>query len=486
MNPIDKKIREKFHNQQTAVDTDALWKEVYPSIKKKRKPYLGFLLIACLSIIATSIFWQLNKSQNSLIEDTYSYNNTQHQNKKHESLATLNVKDLEIETTDKMPQKVLEETFVHTPKVQTKISEKTNKSKIKGAIKTNELIATYSENTTANNSFKTKTPVKANRLSAINNVNTKNTINSKSISGALILSDKEDVRIQKSILAEEHKSLRIEKATRQKINSEQLQKIHSVLLFEHDMLSQRPKLALEKEKRNWFINPSLGLYFTNRKLSTSESRLEEQIIERNNKESQLETVMASLAVGTEINKHWGVAFGANYRATNELAENNIQIQDTVTKENILIEIRNTPSGMQEEIYGSAEVPQIIIKEEGRYSTYQSVSAFADVFYRFHTKKILWQAQVGLQQSILLKAKGHIIDQAKGFYNIQNDLDNYLAKTGGLSFRTSLGVVLPINESWSINANTQFIKDFNSLFSKQTEIIQKYQILGINAGVQLAF
>ncbi len=481
MNPIDKKIREKFQNHQTTVDTDALWKEVYPSIKKKRKPYLGFLLIAVLSISATSFIWYINtnidahsskdiiqqntQASNNLIEEPTAQIFETNKNEKEEVQGQVEETKLEktIETTSLQQQKTrdnilkkhVQRTEVIKEQVYSKEEEKDHKS-----------FSKYSAPTTNNRLTK-----KREREEVIPNKPIIEALKAETIVASL-------------------KQAKTKNQPRQNFKSPQLQKENKSVVFESTLWENIPEVSVEEARADWFINPSFGLFLTSRKLQSNVANSSEitalKIAERNEKESQLESAIAELAIGRKINDKWGASFGLNYRESNELSKNAIQTLDTVLKDDILIEIRNMPNGMQEEIYGSAQVPQTIISQEGRYTKYQSVSAFADLFYRFQTKKINWQAELGLQQSVWLGARGHIIDGEAAFYDLTEDSENKLANNGGLSLRTGLGVLIPIDNKWSFHAKARFIKDFNSLLSMEYEIIQKYQLLGISVGAQLAF
>jgi len=493
MNPIDKKIREKFQNHQPAVDTDALWKEVYPSIKKKRKPYLGFLLIAVLSISATSFFWYINTNNQTISSNIAVQKEISLTNNADDKQTTQANETIERET------KALEENVIQASagkaqvqaqaQIQPQIQKQTNsslfKSTYKKSIQKNQLAPFANRDILKNEKVKLIQDRSAELSTINNNSATKKSINEEVIPNSLF---KEAIKTE-TLIGKISDPI-IKKQPRQIFKSIQLQNENKNLIFDESLLDNIPVASFEEDKTDWFVSPSFGLFLTSRKLQMNEATATEEtfrrVAERNEKESQLESSFTELAFGRVLTNNWGVSFGVNYRETNELSENAVQKLDTVLKDDILIEIRNMPNGMQEEIYGSAQVPQTIISQEGRYNKYQSVSAFADVFYRIQTKKIIWQAELGLQQSAWFKAIGHIIDSENSFYDLQEDNEKILANTGGLSIRTGLGVIVPVTNKWSIYAKSRFIKDFNSVLSKENEITQKYQILGISAGAQLAF
>lgn len=483
MNPIDKKIREKFQNHQSVVDTDALWKEVYPSIKKKRKPYLGFLLIAVLSISATSFLWYINTNKKTVSS------NVVIQKEQHPQNNLIEDQTIQASEKNERGEKDLQENVIQSKIDKTKTQAQTNSIQIKNTDKKRpqkvQLRQTEYVNF-QNNEIPKLHKIQSAEMPRINSNKTiKKSINEEAIPNSLL---KEVIKIE--ALTGSSLDPVINKQPRQNIKSLQLQKEYKSLIHDDALLDKIPVATVEHDKADWFLSPSFGLFLTSRKLQTNEAIATEEtlgrIAERNAKESQLESTLAEIAIGRNIKNNWGVSFGVNYRETNELSENTVQRLDTVLKDDILIEIRNMPNGMQEEIYGSAQVPQTIISQEGRYSKYQSVSAFADVFYRFQTKKIIWQAEMGFQQSVWFKAKGHNIDRENAFYDLQEDHEKILANTGGLSIRTGLGVIVPVTNKWSIHAKTRFIKDISSVLSKENEINQKYQIMGISAGAQWAF
>jgi len=397
MNPIDKKIREKFQNHQPTVDTDALWKEVYPSIRKKKKPYMGFMLIATLCILGSSFLWynytmQSKHTTESIKEQAHIYIDALNQEKK-----TQEQKTIQSEVKTELINNKYDNT--NTLNTLTKQNQELNKASNKLKKATKVISSERSTQNPKENRIPNEIFSKRNHSIDVENISYKEAV--------------PNTTLNRNIASDKTKTTFVDNTLKSQIRKgEQFSILESLkiksLQIEEKSFDGLGKSNTEKNKNTWFINPSIGLYYTGRNLLAENRNLDALIAERNQKESQLETVISEIALGRAINNKWGISFGANYRVASELAENTVQSQDTVLKDNIVIEVRNMPDGSKQEIIGSAQVPQTIISEEGKYAKFQSVSVFADAYYRFNTKRFIWQAELGIQQSMLLSASGHIV------------------------------------------------------------------------------
>lgn len=304
MNPIDKKIREKFHNHQPAVDTDALWKEVYPSIKKKRKPYLGFLLIAVLSISATSFFWYIN-TNNETISSNIAVQQEQGLTNNADDKQTAQANETIVRET-----KILAENVIHAnagkaqvqaqAQIQPQIKKQTNSSQFRSTDKKSiqkAQVAPFANKDILKNEKIKLIQDRSAELSTINNNSaTKKSINEEAIPNSLF---KEVIKTE-TLIGKISDPI-IKKQPRQIFKSIQLQKENKNLIFDDTLLDNIPVASFEEDKTDWFVSPSFGLFLTSRKLQTNEATATEEtlrrVAERNEKESQLETSFTELAFG---------------------------------------------------------------------------------------------------------------------------------------------------------------------------------------------
>ncbi len=168
--------------------------------------------------------------------------------------------------------------------------------------------------------------------------------------------------------------------------------------------------------KNWslYISPTIGVFYTDRKISQKNENGAILNDLRNSAENTLETL--NLGIGVELkNKHnFFLTSGINF---NQITERfNYQSSEFTTEDiEIITEINFLSNGEQEEIFGIYEQPQEIISTTEVYNTLRWTEFNVGGGYYFSKKRWDLGASGGLLWGTMLNAEGKIFRCRKQCY-----------------------------------------------------------------------
>ena len=499
MENLEKNIKNKLQQSQIDIDTDELWNEVYPHIKPKRnRKVLLFILMGFLwlfSLVAVGYYFQSDSISDVKVAEV--------ETEKKSPIIT-------DETTNKAEAKVLDEVpNVSSSVISTVVEEEAKNDNLISVVRQETPAAEKEgqEETSLNKIIKKniatdkKTP-QANTEKII--VTTRNV--DESLNNHSRLNDKSHlVQLDNSQNAKEEfnveKSSNTKPITRQeKFTLNKSETSSSILLSLATLESAISKLTYnypqpiipnefyaEHNYKRDFSKFSIyvlgGISKISRTLALRDNLFANDLVQREAAESPLESIAGELGLSYEIRTNLRLSAGVNYIRFNERIEDSFTITDTVLLENVIIENIISSRG-SEPVFGNIRSARTVVTDLKAYNRYSDLALSVDLTYLLRTRGVMPYVSAGLQQSISTSQSGYWLVDTNDLYDLSEDKSSYISNNYGLGLRFGVGVTMDISDRTSLQIGGRYIKYLNPITTNEYNIKQKYDLLGLSAGLNI--
>ena len=490
MENLEKNIKDKLQQSKIEIDTNKLWNEVYPYIKPERRKrlfvYLLFGFVWLLSLIAVG--WHFSASSQDDSHSTSINKIVESQNHLEESKESIEKSKI-VNTTslgNEIENRKLSESKFPLSFDQNNGSETivNTKSIRKGAVnKESKVDIQRSINNIPSRSANIFSP--ASKLNT-NNVNDEDlNLNTTSIVKDVI----ETIDLNNTIKIEPKTVNKIEALSTKRLNfsNRKLNKTELSLGYNIPQpvipLSMYSEYVYDSEYTAFSFYAFGGYSSIDKVLTANDNILTNNLMDRTTSESPLESISGEMGFSYMITPNFQLSAGVNYIRINERVENSYSVTDTVLLENVIIENIISSRG-SEPVYGNIQSQRTINTDLRAYNRYSDLALSVDLTYLLSGEALRPYLSLGLQQSVSSTNSGYWLLDNDNLYDISEDQNDYLSNNYGLALRFGAGVDLEISERTSIRVGGRYTKYINAITNKNYELIQKYNLLGLSAGMNI--
>ncbi len=489
MENLEKKIKDKLQNNEISVDTNELWSEVYPHIKpKKNRRAFVFLLFGFLwltSLIGVAYYFSLPNDESVIMVEEGT--------------------DVELvgELAENITVAMTESKIIKENKTISAIDEETSTSEVDASQreleKTKKSSQSNIENTVQEIISKSSTKnLKQKEL-------LKNTVNGARFQTKKIKKEKPTLptfrttekqgEIQKQEFYTDNtpnldksasNSVKMlgSEITRANLSYNLLNTTASTLPYSYPQPLLPNGFFAEDASYNEFSKFSIyalgGFAGINKKLTArdlSNADLESRLAA----ESNLESISGELGLSYQINPNLLISGGVNYIRINEQIQDSYSVTDVVLLENVIIENIITSRG-SEPVYGNIQAERTINTNLTAYNRYSDFALSLELTYLLKSEGLTPYISAGIQQSISSSQTGFWILNDNDLYDISDDPEGHLSDRYGLGLRFGAGVNLDLSSRAALRLGTRFTKYLDPITTETYSLKQKYDLLGLSAGL----
>jgi len=493
MENLEKKIKDKLQHNEINIDTNELWNEVYPRIKPKRnKKVMFFILTGLLWVTSLFIVGYYCKSDKTKVVELNVIADNEEMN-----IASSPVTTQEVSESEKhFDLKSAKDKEYNTENITSEESLSSKSEMI------NDVNRDSGLSTTSNRSV--LQPKKRNH------VGNENTRPKKTISQGFVkqLDKVKTSQPDKKIIPEDLGSdIKDEKSDLQTIQSRVVSESdindidRSINNWPATLTNNAiPSLKFEYPQPNIpndfyaahvesasFSKLSVylrgGISSISRSLSAKENIATVDLQQRINAESPLESVSGELGISYQLRPNLLISAGINYNRINEQIQDSYSVTDTVLLENVIIENIISSRG-SEPVFGNIESARTVSTNLTAYNRYSDIALSLDLTYLLRTQGVKPYVTAGMQQSISSSQSGYWLINDNDLYDLSQDPNSYLSRSYGLGLRLGVGVDLDLSDRSSLRIGGKYTKYLNSITSEAYSLKQKYNLLGLSAGLNI--
>lgn len=516
MNPeFEKYAREQFLPEEIEVDTDALWNEVYPHVKKdkRKRRFLWFFLSGLfvgLSVFGAYLYFQNTASDPiSSITDQSESKQTAFDEKSTTTFSLSDPVDTGVAGEPSLvnPTEDSAETTIGNTTV-TKIDETTDYIEIaEPLIRINNEVDKPMLTSPPTNSTQTKGTSTANNYQAVDKnkpalplattTPRPGNIIEKKTSPSSDASNPSNDKVEVVKEAEKKRSrllnLQVLAAANFPFDLWPDPEVLPTVLTEEEA---RVRAEVEDEENTppppkkilGGIRFGIGLYGGIGKSSISldtEDSSQGYTNTRNQTERQLETLHAGIDLSLVSKQGLYLRTGGEYTRIASVFSESSQLVTVDSIDGITEIIINKVLNDTTFVTGKIGVTNTVDYEKRTYNYIHLIDIPVIVGYQFSDESWSIGLEGGIYANISAKYTGEILNQDDTFYDLESDPDSW--------YKTNIGITpfIGLNASYAISDNLQIHVSpgfkFNTLFSTDTNILtQRQSTLGIRLGVRYLF
>ena len=467
---FEKYARDQFDGHELEVDTENLWANVYPHVKKekKRRNIIWFFLFGILSGIAIlSLFnYQQNTSTSKNLAETLAQKQNSIQNNLNNQSTAL-----PIDTTT--PTTAPTETNVNKYfKNETKTKNSTSIIKLKNTPPTTPSIPSI----TKPQNIKDKIEISKNYIKETSNSKQKNRVEKAPFTPAVAISPINT--LQPVITNQKMKPVLIIQQNDDDNNDDD------------DKKDNKKNDESEQKKIRKNRKLSLGVYGGISK-STNNFSSKDTIgsiyqFQRNTSEKQLETIHLGIDFTMYTKQNFYLRSGLEYTRIGSVFNNNTSFIATDSIEGIKEIIVNMVTGERDTIMGTIAQTTTTEFVKKHYNYVHLIDIPIIVGYQWEYEPWSIGIEGGIYANISAKHTGEISSPTnEAFYDLAKDENNW--------FKTNIGIqpFIGLNASYNLSENLQIHLSpgfrFNAVFSTDKNLLQaKQALLGLKTGVRYTF
>ena len=447
--------REQINSQETEVDTEALWNDIYPHVKKdkkSRKPFLIFFLGLFVGLTAFGVFY-FNQDTNEEV-----------------AIPKADLKLIDEIQPTAMNQFLNKEAVISAPSVNLLTLDEVEAN----TAATNKVLAGTG---TSNGDYL--------------DTNNSNTASKKEVQlpypSTIISRNQNDVKIPSLVIKKQTSSIVsfLHTSIKQPVsNHKKGLKMPELTIAFNETLENEPKNTSSSSSKF-----KLGLYGGYSKsiynLEAKNVADENYASLRNDSEEQLETLHLGLSATIQTKRNFHLRTGLEYTRIASLLRRNANTTSIDTIPGIKEIQINGLTGDTTLVEGSILRTTTFSYIKKSYNYFHLVDVPVIIGYNFDQGDWSFDIEAGIYVNLFVKAEGDILLADESFYNKESDSKEW--------YKTNLGIspYLGFNAAYQISDRTQVYVSpgfrFNSIFSTEPNPLKEERaLLGIRAGIMIGF
>jgi len=483
MTKLEKELRDQVQAQEEFIDTELLWANVEPHLKKKRRrilPILFFLGAIAIGILST--YYIGAKTTNAISES------------KKELVEIPSIKKASIPVTAEVQESNI---IIEQSNSNSEIVNGTTEYKLAS----NELITTKSATSKnkgddlANQEIESINTKSIPRNQTLQEQNELLEESSRSTYTKIISSDKSNIIVKEQSPSQlkSKASLSIAQRPSRDLNSlysiSKIENIISPLPYINSLPILNSKyshavLVEQQTSLEYFVAGGLSTSPTN--ISSQSSEWDSHFLNRSKNETNLMSWHIRTGVRKQLSNNWSIKAGILLNKINRRSTTTLVINESIQLENVIIEKIIGPQGV-EDVYGTIEVNQTTTKEVQRISTSMAIDLNLSLQREFriapHASLVLGPM---LTYNLSYNQKGNIHPIDNKEYNLELDENNWFKSNLGLSLGLETGLRYRIANNMILETNIIVDHKLQGINNSNYGITDKRHAIHIGIGLTQSF